>query len=137
HVDERLGAGNTFVLICSSLTIVLAHYAISRGQVGKAMIYIGATLCLGVVFLVVKYVEYKGKAEHGIIPGYVFDSVDGYRTSTRPNWLTRRVMPAYLFDQDLEAKDGPNIVDGQAGILYVNKVRWQAEHAKEHGNLSA
>src|SRR5256714_7035333 len=93
HVDERLGAANTFVLICSSLTVVLAHYAIGRGQVGKAMIYVGVTLALGIVFLVVKFVEYKGKAEHGILPGYVSDTVDGYRTATRPNWLTRAVMP--------------------------------------------
>jgi cytochrome c oxidase subunit 3 len=137
HVDERLGAGNTFVLICSSLTIVLAHYAIARNQVGKAMGFIGVTLALGVVFLGVKYVEYKGKAEHGILPGYVFDTLDGYRTAARPNWLTRAVMPDYNFDQDL-AKDGvtPRIREGQAGLMYVSKIRWQAEQALEHGHIS-
>ncbi len=137
HVDERLGAGNTFVLICSSLTVVLAHYAIARNQVGKAMGFIAATLALGCVFLGVKYVEYKGKAEHGILPGYVFDTLDGYRTATRPNWLTRAVMPDYNFDQDL-AVDGavPRIREGQAGPMYVLKVRWQAEQALEHGHIS-
>jgi cytochrome c oxidase subunit 3 len=137
HVDERLGAGNTFVLICSSLTVVLAHYAIARNQIGKAMGFIGATLGLGIVFLVVKYVEYKGKAEHGILPGYVFDTLDGFRTASRPNWLTRAVMPDFNFDQNL-AVDGdvPRIREGQAGPMYVSKIRWQAEQALKHHHLS-
>src|SRR6516165_11652600 len=33
HLIEALGAINTFVLICSSVTIVLAHWAIARGNV--------------------------------------------------------------------------------------------------------
>src|SRR5215813_4986985 len=33
HLEEWIGAFNTFVLICSSLTVVLAHAAISRGNV--------------------------------------------------------------------------------------------------------
>ena len=140
HVDERLGAGNTFVLICSSLTVVLAHYAIGKGQIGKAMGYIAVTLGLGCVFLVVKYVEYKGKAEHGILPGYVSDSLEGYRTGTRPNWLTRAVVPDYHFDQNLEAEgtelDKFRAGDGQAGDVYVLKIRWQADRALKHGGLS-
>src|SRR3989441_5210395 len=33
HLVEWLGAFNTFVLICSSLTVVLAHYQIVRNNV--------------------------------------------------------------------------------------------------------
>ena len=36
HLAEWIGAVNTFVLICSSLTVVLAHYALGKGEVGKA-----------------------------------------------------------------------------------------------------
>src|SRR3954454_22545193 len=39
HLVEWLGAFNTFVLICSSLTVVLAHYAIVRGNTGTAAMY--------------------------------------------------------------------------------------------------
>src|ERR1700738_1212962 len=39
HLEEWIGAFNTFVLICSSLTVVLAHFAIGRGNVKLATIY--------------------------------------------------------------------------------------------------
>src|SRR5437667_8143789 len=51
HLVEALGAINTFVLICSSLTVVLAHSAIVAGDVKKATQYIAVSLALGVVFL--------------------------------------------------------------------------------------
>jgi cytochrome c oxidase subunit 3 len=71
HLIEAVGAGNTFVLICSSLTVVLAHFAISRGEVKKATVYVAVTLLLGAVFLVVKYFEYKAKWDHDILPGHI------------------------------------------------------------------
>src|SRR5205807_2027812 len=43
HLDEFIGAFNTFVLICSSLTVVLAHLALHHGHVQRAVQYIGAT----------------------------------------------------------------------------------------------
>src|ERR1700745_4266422 len=77
HLVEWIGAFNTFVLICSSLTVVLAHSALHRGHVKRATQYIGVTLSLGVVFLVVKAYEYKAKFEHDILPGHVFEKLDG------------------------------------------------------------
>src|SRR6516165_4514680 len=44
HLIEALGAINTFVLICSSLTVVLAHSAIMQGDVRKTVTYIAVTL---------------------------------------------------------------------------------------------
>src|ERR671936_46755 len=93
HLIEWVGALNTFVLICSSLTVVLAHWAISRGRVGQALAFVGATLALGAFFLVVKGFEYSSKFKHGILPGYVFDTIDGYHTVTKPNWLTSKIVP--------------------------------------------
>src|SRR5262245_49724464 len=61
HLVEWLGALNTFVLICSSLTVVLAHWELGKGQVGRATMYILVTFALGGVFLVIKAVEYKSK----------------------------------------------------------------------------
>lgn len=79
HLVEWLGALNTFVLICSSLTVVLAHYSIVRNEVQKAALYIIVTLALGMVFLGVKAVEYKAKFSHEILPGHVFDRLSGRR----------------------------------------------------------
>ncbi len=77
HLIEGVGAFNTFVLICSSLTVVLAHLALGKGNVKRATVYITITLALGCVFLVVKAFEYKSKIEHQILPGRVFEKLDG------------------------------------------------------------
>ncbi len=79
HLVEWLGAFNTFVLICSSLTVVLAHHAVVRGNAQRAAMYILVTLVLGIVFLGVKYVEYKAKFQHEILPGHIFDRLSGRR----------------------------------------------------------
>jgi cytochrome c oxidase subunit III len=76
HLVEALGAGNTFVLICSSLTVVLAHYALGRGNIKLAVIYIAITLALGFVFLVVKAYEYNSKWQHDILPGRIGEHLD-------------------------------------------------------------
>ena len=76
HLEEWAGAVNTFVLICSSLTVVLAHMALSKGNVRGATQYIAVTLALGCVFLGIKTYEYKGKFSHGILPGRIYESLD-------------------------------------------------------------
>lgn len=76
HLEELFGAVNTFVLICSSLTIVLAHHALSKNQVGKATGYVAVTLLLGCVFMGIKAVEYKAKIDHGILPGRIGDHLE-------------------------------------------------------------
>ena len=77
HLIEWIGALNTFVLICSSLTVVLAHSALGKRNVSQAVGFITVTLILGGVFLVIKAIEYKAKFDHKILPGYVYDRVDG------------------------------------------------------------
>src|SRR5947209_5506677 len=51
HLVEFLGAGNTFVLICSSVSVVLAHWFLARRQVRQAVLCLLVTLGLGAVFL--------------------------------------------------------------------------------------
>jgi len=80
HLEEYLGAINTFVLICSSLTVVLAHSAIAKGNVKTTLYYMVVTLALGGVFLGIKAVEYAAKFEHHILPGQIhWDRYDGER----------------------------------------------------------
>jgi cytochrome c oxidase subunit 3 len=76
HLIEWVGALNTFVLIVSSLTVVLAHYALGRGDVKAATLYIVVTLALGTVFLIVKAFEYNSKIQHKVLPGFIFERLD-------------------------------------------------------------
>lgn len=94
HLIEAIGAINTFVLICSSLTVVLCHWYLHEARkqpddlrrqsmVKKAVMCLGATLLLGCVFLGIKAYEYTSKFEHQILPGRIFelknDGPDSYK----------------------------------------------------------
>lgn len=68
HLVERIGAFNTFVLICSSVTIVLALEAARSNKAGLAKLWFGLTFFLGCIFLGVKGYEYNSKFSHGIYP---------------------------------------------------------------------
>lgn len=80
HLSEPIGAFNTFVLICSSVTVVLALEAAKLNQASKAKAYVVLTFLLGSVFLGVKMYEYSQKFAHGIYPvkphGMVYDKAD-------------------------------------------------------------
>ncbi len=80
HLSEPIGAFNTFVLICSSVTVVLALEAAKFNHTAKAKGYILLTFLLGSVFLGVKAYEYQQKFAHGIYPmkphGLVHDKAD-------------------------------------------------------------
>jgi len=77
-INLTLGATNTVVLICSSLTVVLAVWA---AQTARRTLLIGSlaiTMLLGMVFLGIKAVEYKDKFEEHHVPGvsFSFDKVE-------------------------------------------------------------
>lgn len=55
------GAFNTFVLLTSSLFVVLAHHAAERGEKEKAFKYIWFTIAGGLIFMCVKGFEYYTK----------------------------------------------------------------------------
>ena len=63
ELDLVLGGINTAVLIASSLTVALAVHAAHEGKQRQILWYLGGTLLLGVVFLVIKYFEYHAKFE--------------------------------------------------------------------------
>jgi cytochrome c oxidase subunit 3 len=68
HLVEWVGAMNTFVLICSSVTIVLSYEAAKSSQASLSRAWLFLTLVLGAVFLGVKMYEYNSKFAHGIYP---------------------------------------------------------------------
>jgi cytochrome c oxidase subunit 3 len=72
-LDITLGAGNTVVLIMSSLTMAMAVWSAQVGKKRLVSIFLIATLALGTVFLGVKAIEYKQKYDHHLIPGHGFD----------------------------------------------------------------
>ena len=82
---EFWGAFNTFVLICSSVTIVLAFEAAKSNKCGQAKGLFALTFFLGCVFLGVKAYEYSQKFSHGIYPkkphSLIYEKADLYYVS--------------------------------------------------------
>jgi len=74
HLDIKLGAINTGVLILSSLTMALAVYFTQVGKRQPQIFCLILTLILGLTFLGVKAAEYKDKYDSHLIPGYLIPS---------------------------------------------------------------
>lgn len=68
HVNWRLGALNTLVLLTSSLTMILAHYSITIGDKRGVKTFLGLTIALGLTFLVIKGFEYHAEFAEGFTP---------------------------------------------------------------------
>ncbi|MDT4965291.1 MAG: cytochrome c oxidase subunit [Acidobacteriota bacterium] len=69
HLDIKLGAINTVVLIVSSLTMALAVYYAQVGNRRMQVIFLTITLLLGLTFLGIKAIEYREKYVDNLIPG--------------------------------------------------------------------
>ena len=65
HTNVYAGSINTFVLLSSSLTAVLAHHAAEQGNGPKAARLLWATIGGGLVFLVIKSIEWSTEIAHG------------------------------------------------------------------------
>jgi cytochrome c oxidase subunit 3 len=74
HINILAGGTNTFVLITSSVFVVLAHEAMHAKNFKLATNWIIATTLLAFVFLGIKSIEYYGKYDHDILPGHVAES---------------------------------------------------------------
>jgi cytochrome c oxidase subunit 3 len=67
-LDIELGTINTFVLLTSSLTMALAVRAAQLNRRFSAALAVLATMILGSIFLVIKFVEYGHKFHEGHAP---------------------------------------------------------------------
>jgi cytochrome c oxidase subunit 3 len=85
QLNVWMGFLNTGVLICSSLTMVLAVRSAQVGSRRGQIVNLILTILLGSTFLVVKYFEYAEKFNHGLVPGPSF-------------WNPHHVMPDGTFE---------------------------------------
>ena len=67
-LNVPLATLNTFVLIFSSVTVVLAWANLRLGNLTKGKIWLGVTLLCGFGFMIIKSIEYGTKISHGLLP---------------------------------------------------------------------
>ena len=129
RVVEWLGALNTFVLICSSVTIVFAMEAAKRDVAQTARKWLIWTFVLGCVFLGIKAFEYNSKFNHGIHPAaprsLLYDRADvNYLAGLKANC-----------DQQLSLL----VADGQSAPDEIGEEHPESEspdHSAEHTHTS-
>ena len=73
ELNVTMGAANTLVLICSSLTMVLAVRSAQVGSRIGQIVNLILTIVFGSTFLVIKYFEYAEKFKHHLVPGPTFN----------------------------------------------------------------
>jgi len=69
HLDIRLGAINTIVLIFSSFTMAMAVFYTQVGKRRNSIVCLLLTIVLGSTFLGIKAIEYRDKYRDSLIPG--------------------------------------------------------------------
>ena len=67
-LNVPLATLNTFVLIFSSVTVVLAWANLRLGNLKKGKIFLLLTLLCGFGFMIIKAIEYGTKFSHGLFP---------------------------------------------------------------------
>jgi cytochrome c oxidase subunit III len=72
YMDVTMGAANTVVLICSSLTMAMAVRASQLSRRTDLIRYLYLTMLFGTIFLGVKAYEYHSKYVEHLIPGLGF-----------------------------------------------------------------
>lgn len=86
NLDKTAGGINTVVLITSSLTMALAVRAAQVGNTPAIKRNLILTILFAFTFMVVKYVEYSAKFEHGMLPGKYYHAWDhGYDIAGSPH----------------------------------------------------
>ena len=68
-LNMPIGAFNTILLLTSSFTVAASITAIRKGTPKTAVLFLGASILMGLGFLVNKYFEWGAKFDHGIYPG--------------------------------------------------------------------
>ncbi|MEO6165107.1 MAG: cytochrome c oxidase subunit 3 [Candidatus Binatia bacterium] len=68
HLNFTIALINTFLLLTSSMTIVMAHAAVQEQDLKRTATFLGLTIFLGLGFLAMKAFEYSSEISHGFLP---------------------------------------------------------------------
>jgi cytochrome c oxidase subunit 3 len=77
-IETVYGLVNTIVLVTSSYTVALGLDASARGNGRRTALLYGASVAMGVLFLVLKYLEYRHHFAEGQLPGryYAYEAIE-------------------------------------------------------------
>lgn len=81
HLSWKMGALNTFFLITSSFTMVMAVRSTQVNKRKASIWFLLLTFLFAAAFMVVKYFEYMEKIHHGYVPARWFSGETQFETT--------------------------------------------------------
>jgi len=119
-------AVNTFLLICSSVTMVKAFAAVQDGDQRGLRMYLVATCAIGATFVGVQVFEYNQLVHHGFVPsGYVAASEYAAQAGT-PGWPES----VGVYSSSFYTMTGFHGFHVSMGVLCMSFVTWKAFRGK-------
>ncbi|HYO82292.1 MAG TPA: cytochrome c oxidase subunit 3, partial [Bryobacteraceae bacterium] len=110
HLDQRLGALNTVVLLFSSFTMVMAVHSAATNKQKALVRYLIVTLVCAGMFLVVKFFEYEHKIHDGLLPGAFYS----HKGDQVPNQFI-----FFSFYFMMTGLHGIHVLGGMAAITWI------------------
>jgi len=144
HLDIKLGAVNTVVLIVSSFTMAMAVFSTQVGKRRKSIIYLVLTMILGLTFLGIKGVEYKAKYDDRLIPGRLvpgrhFDPAVAKHGDTDPHKLhlpegvpVKHVEMFYLIYFAMTGMHALHMIIGLGILTVLLIMAWRGKFSPEY-----
>ncbi|HYY47128.1 MAG TPA: cytochrome c oxidase subunit 3 [Thermoplasmata archaeon] len=117
-LNVPLTGANTFILICSSLTMVEALAAIERGDQAKLKLFSLATLLLGITFLSIQAFEYQ----------HLYFG-EGLTFASAPKGVNPLYGPTFYAQTGVH---GSHVSAGVIGLAYVTRKAFKGGFTKEN-----
>lgn len=125
-INVAIGAVNTGVLICSSLTMAMAVRAAQMGKRVLLMALLLSTMVLGLVFIFIKLVlEWREDYLHGLAPGVHF-------TYTGP--FAHSVAMFFVFYFIMTGVHALHMVVGEGVLATLLVLAWKGHFGPSHYN---
>jgi cytochrome c oxidase subunit 3 len=138
HLSEPIGAFNTFVLICSSVTVVLALENARANKTKAAKLFTAITFVLGCVFLGVKGYEYNAKFSHGLYPWNPHSQIYEKPNVEYVSAVRERLKELVKLNSDKASEISAGLSDEKmkARVAELDKEAWSDEVYKGYAAIS-
>jgi len=145
HLDIRLGAINTVVLIFSSFTMAMAVYSTQVGNRRNSVICLLLTIVLGLGFLGIKAVEYHDKYRDHLIPGRLIpgnpfnpavagpgEEADEHKLHLAPGVSVKNVEMFYWIYFAMTGMHALHMIIGVGIMLILTFMAWRERFSPEY-----
>jgi len=145
HLDIRLGAVNTVVLIFSSFTMAMAVYSTQVGKRRNSVICLLLTIVLGMAFLGIKAVEYHQKYTDHLIPGKLIpgnpfnpavagpgEEADEHKLHLAPGVSVKNVEMFYWIYFAMTGMHALHMIIGVGLLLVLTFMAWRGRFSPEY-----